>query len=387
MLSSSSQDGRRLAAVLPSLLNSVGKSAPNATELMHLPQVRVAVLVVVDGLGWANLAQRKAHARFLASSDRERIETVRPSTTGAALTTILTGTLPSQHGLVGYRIRDTDTGRLRSTLTDWDGIADAKTWQRSPSMLQIAADAGLNPVAIGRPAHAQSGLTQSVLSRARYIGGTSIADRFAAAESEIARNTSQLIYVYIDELDRAGHTEGWQSDAWLRQLEEVDAQLRAFDASLPQDVGVLLTADHGMIDVAAHKQVLMDEQLGLLDGVAQIGGEPRCRYLYLADPSEVNVQALLCTWRESEGHRATIFSRDEAIAAGMFGDTDMDAQIASRVGDIVVLAKTAVTYYTSTAADAKSRLMVGQHGSISDDELGVPIVRLGAFSGATRGWS
>lgn len=378
MLSSDSQAGSSLADVLPTLLSRVcGRdeipgNAP--TRGLKEASLDAVVLIVVDGLGWMNLKQSQGHARFLAQQPSKRIETVRPSTTGAALTTLLTGVLPGQHGLPGYRIRDVASGRFRSTLTDWEGFAPGSEWMRAPSLLKSAHEQGLNPVAIGRPAHAQSGLTAAILSGARYVSAASIADRFAQAASVLRAHETQLMYLYIDELDRAGHVYGWQSLEWLMALEEVDSQVRAFVATLPKRVGVVLTADHGMVDVPAHKHILMDSDPELLAGVSDIAGEPRFRYLYLAEPSVERASGLATAWRERLAKQSWVWTRQEAIDTGMFGP--VDAVVAERMGDVVVAARGGAAFYTSEPGDEQSRRMIGQHGSITPDELGVPIIRL-----------
>lgn len=381
MLPRGSEPGRRLAAVLPSLLNSLGAQHDLPSEMYSpqfvLPRVETAVLIVVDGLGWSNLAQRSAHARFLSSAKRKRIETVRPSTTGAALTSLMTGVLPGEHGLVGYRIRDVAAGVLRSTLTDWENINDIRSWQKAVPLFEHARHAGFQPVAIGRPAHENSGLSRAILSGASYVGGRNIQERLEVAAQLSKSGNSRLIYVYIDELDRAGHVFGWQSQEWIAQLEELDAQLKRFANQVSPSVGVLLTADHGMVDVLSHQHVLMDSEPTLLEGVEEIGGEPRMRYLYIRDADITVAEQLRDSWRTFEAKRATIWTKQEALDLGIFGP--IAPGVSERIGDVIVAARGAVAYYTSSAGDQQSRSMVGQHGGISDDELGVPLVRLGAF--------
>src|SRR5690606_41707560 len=87
----------------------------------------------------------------LARLPRRRIETVAPSTTGAALTTLTTGRLPGAHGLIGYRIRHPRLG-LVTTLKDWDGIEDRAARQRAAPLFRVARAIGAVPVAVGRPA-------------------------------------------------------------------------------------------------------------------------------------------------------------------------------------------------------------------------------------------
>src|SRR5690606_27020975 len=111
---------------------------------------------------------------------KKRIETVVPSTTGAALTTLATGRLPGEHGLIGYQIRHPRFG-LRTTLKGWQGIDDVRTWQRSEPLWSLAAPLGVRAVAIGRPSHATGGLTSAILGGAEYHGAQTITDRFSTA--------------------------------------------------------------------------------------------------------------------------------------------------------------------------------------------------------------
>ena len=399
MLPTTTDNGARLAAILPTGIAALAKGLGadpaealarsfNASEPFaapeSLPSLRAFVLVVVDGLGTANLQALKDHAPNLAALSTRRIETVLPSTTGAALTTLATGRLPGEHGLIGYRIRHPELG-LRNTLNEWQGIDDVTRWQLATPLWSLAARFGARAVAIGRPAHATGGLTEAILSGAEYHGTQTIAERFAAA-SQLLRdgaNRSEanplLAYVYIDELDRAAHAEGWQSAAWRKRLEALDTALGDFLRALPGGVGVALTADHGMIDVPPQRRLRLDEG-ALFDAagpVAQIGGEPRMRSLYLAEPEDA--PGVAAELGERLGRIAWVGTRDDAIAGGWFGPVAVD--VAPRLGDVLVAARGQVAF--TLVNDATSALaMVGQHGGLSAEERGVPLALGGALAGS-----
>lgn len=382
MLPIATDSGARLAAILPSglacLARGLGSDSgllPDVTPLAAAPPLRSFVAVVVDGLGQANLKARAGHARTLSSIPGRRIETVLPSTTGAALTTFTTGRLPGEHGLIGYRIRHPRLGLL-TTLSEWDGITDPASWQRATPLFGRAAELGARAIAVGRPAHAEGGLTAAILGGAEYLGGRRIEDRFALASAALRGPEPVFAYLYIDELDRAAHEHGWESEAWLRRLEQLDVALGGFLRALPGDVGVVVTADHGMIDVPAHAQVMMDEGDGLLEGVAEVGGEPRMRSLYLEHGADAD--RLVERWREAEGARAWIGTRAEAIAAGWYGS--VDESVAERLGEVIVAARKKVAYYCSDDSP-RSLAMVGQHGSLSAEERGVPLLCAGKLAG------
>ncbi len=389
MLPTPTDNGARLAAILPTAIASMALGAgEDPAEILELatgrgsapapkglPSVRSTILVVVDGLGHANLKTSAGHARVLSSLPNRRIETVIPSTTGAALTSLTTGRLPGEHGLIGYKIRHPRLGLL-TTLKDWRGVLPEDRWQRSAPLFPLATRIGARPVAIGRPAHAVGGLTEAILAGAEYLGGQTIADRFAIASGIVRGPEPVLAYLYVDELDKAAHSDGWRSDLWVRRLEQLDAALDDLLRTLPGDVGVIVTADHGILDIAPERRLLLDDGAVPLDGVSCIGGEARMRSLYLEDPTEAPETATRIA--EALGKLAWVGTRDEAIAAGWFGS--IGDEVAARLGEVLVVARGQYAFMLGEGGSA-ALAMVGQHGGISDEERGVPLALGGAYAG------
>ncbi|MDN8548705.1 alkaline phosphatase family protein [Microbacterium sp. NM3R9] len=363
---------RSLTGVLPQLIGSL-----SGTGDWFAP-VTSAIVIVADGLGRGNLAMRAAYARFLTErmTKRDAARTVFPATTSAALTSLFTGAMPGQHGILGYRVRVPGTDLAPNQLTGWesDGL-DPLTWQRLTPIFEREAAAGRPCFVVSRPQYADTGFTRATVRGAQFVGAKSVEERLALAEALAAQHPGALIYVYIPELDVIGHAEGWESERWSAELESIDAMLRRWDRQLGPGIGAVLTADHGMVDVAAHRHVLLEAGDALVDGVEMIAGEPRMLHLY-AEPGAAD--AVAARWRDSESERSWVLSRDEAVAAGVFGPVDTD--VAPRIGDVLVAARTAVAYYDDRLSDKKAQRMVGQHGSLTDQERIVPLVRLGAFA-------
>ncbi|WP_234407377.1 alkaline phosphatase family protein [Microterricola viridarii] len=355
---------------------------PNA---LSLPQSSHAVVLLVDGLGAAALRSRSGHARFLASrlAKSDVIEGVFPATTAAAIATLTTGSAPGEHGLVGYSVLDADNDRLVNQLKGWDAQMRPESWQLRRTVFEQAQDAAVPAFAIGTARYADSGLTHAVLRGAQYVSADTLEERFAAAQRVIDSTERAIIYLYVAELDMAAHARGWESDKWLGELEKLDAAVAAFAGGLRKGVGVLLTADHGIVDVPVEKHVLYDTVPELIAGVRHVGGEPRCLQLYLDPELEPAVRAsaadeLAESWRSVEGDRVWVSTRAEVIADGLFGDVDPRAE--SRIGDVIVAARKLVAYYDSRDITRSGRTMIGQHGSLSDEEMRIPLVRLGAFA-------
>ena len=84
-------------------------------------------------------------------------------------------------------------------------------------------------------------------------------------------------------------------------------------------------------------------------------------------------------WERAEGQRSWVMTRKEAIDAGLFG-TSVAPAVAERIGDVLVAARAGIAYYDDRETDKKAQNMVGQHGSLTDQERLVPLIRLGAFA-------
>jgi len=358
-----------LADVLPNCLSALGSRRGS----LNLPAVSHAVVLLADGLGLSALEARAGHARTFASrlGTDAAISSVFPTTTAAALATLATGELAGQHGLVGYSVLDAANDRVVNQLTGWDDDAMTADWQRVPTLFQKADSVGVISVAIGPARYAESGFTRAVLRGAEYRAGASIADRLARAHEALA-GPPALIYVYVPELDTASHAHGLESPNWVNALEELDAAVGRFAPRLGPRHGLLVIADHGVIDVPHSAQIVVAP--ALLEGVRHVAGEPRCLQLHLEPGESADEHAE--RWRANEGSRAWIATRAEAVAVGWFGE--VAPEVLPRIGDLLVAARTRVAYYADP--DDRGRKMIGQHGSLSPDELTIPLLRFGAFA-------
>lgn len=346
---------------------------------LGLSPVRSAAVILVDGLGAASLRDRAGHARRLSAALPARDATITapfPTTTAAALATLTTGRSAGQHGLTGYAAIDTHGDRVVRLLTGWDSGMRPHEWQPHDTVFEQAERAGVESVVVGAERYRVTGFTEAVLRGARFVAEKTIEGRIRTAVALLREGPPRLVYVYIPELDMAGHAHGVSSESWLARLDELDAALAPLETQLRNDTGVLLTADHGMLDVPPHRQRILEADDALWLGVRHVAGEPRCLQLGLDDPSQAIV--VRDRWLDAEGSRSWVVTRDEAIAAGWFGI--VDDGVRDRIGDVVVAARGLVAYYDARTATASALAMVGQHGSFSPDEMQVPLARWGAFA-------
>jgi hypothetical protein len=362
---------RSLTGVVPQML-----AALDGTSEWFAPATS-AIVFVIDGLGTHNLGARSGHARFLSSAGAKKdvARTVFPSTTATALTSLLTGAQPGEHGIVGYRVRVPGTDDVVNQLRGWDTGDLAVSWQRTEPFTARRAAADRPSFVVSKGEYAGTGFTNATMRGAQFVGSEDIGQRVRIAADLAARHPGSFVYVYAPDLDAIGHKRGWQSDEWVAALERADAAARSLSDALAPGTGAVVTADHGMVDVPRHRHVLLTDDTDLVAGVRLIGGEPRMLHLY-AEPGASD--SVLARWRRAESGRSWVLSREQAIEAGLFGAVHPD--IAPRIGDVIVAARSAIAYYDDRLDDKGAQRMVGQHGSLTNEERTVPLIRLGAFA-------
>jgi len=380
-----------LAAVLPAvagalgldLTTSTGLRSPDTARALGLPSVRRAVVVLVDGLGLHNLSERGGHAPFLRGllPDARSLTSSVPSTTAAALATFGTGTPPGCTGLLGYTQRNPATGGL-ATMVSWTEQSDpyrpgAKTsaplrtdpadLQREPTVLEQVG-AATTVVAPGPRKFAGSGMTRAALRGPRYVGAETFGDRVDATVT--ALRDPGLVYLYQGDVDKTGHQHGPDSWQWGDALEATDAELRRLVRSLPAGTLVLVTADHGQITSDLTRQQDVAERPELARDVALLGGEPRFTHVY-ATPG-ADTAAVADRWAGTLGDDALVVTRDAAIEAGWFGP--VADHVLPAVGDVLVAARGRATVVDSRLHPAAARHMPGVHGSLTPEEMIVPLL-------------
>nr|WP_245324401.1 nucleotide pyrophosphatase/phosphodiesterase family protein [Nesterenkonia lacusekhoensis] len=395
-------DGAHLRRILPSVGASLGLSSSDASgecfqNRLGLPEANIAVVLMVDGLGDEQLARHTGHARFLASRWRKPatgrvLDAGVPSTTSASLTSLGTGRTPGEHGLTGYNVYAEDLDRVVNMLGGWDPEVDPGSWQPHSSLLGRAEGSGAAVVTISRPQFQDSPLTQAALSGGEFLGAKHMDARFRLAEDWISGHrprkgqvrqgapTPLMVYLYVDELDKTGHKHGVDSAEWIRMLELLDAEAERFCASLSALYGsqalVLMTADHGMIDIAPENRIDLQaleqqEQDELLGAVEHVAGEPRFLHLHTVEGREAEVRE---TWQRAFGDQAWVVQKQEALDAGWFGP--VEDRVLSRIGDVLVAVHGPIALF-HTAESGKAPLsMVGQHGSLTDAERKIPLLSL-----------
>ena len=352
-------DAGCISNIVPALLHTLERDVGWVPPAL-LEADRV-VLLVLDGLGWNQLAARTHLTPTLAELDGTSISTVVPSTTATALTSISTGLPPGEHGVMGYRIAvGADVLNVLRWTTDGRDARQAIV----PGELQPHAPfGGQRPPVLTRAEFAGSGFTLAHLDPVRFTGYRTLGT-LTAELVRLCRAGEPLVYAYYEGLDKVSHEYGLgaQYDEELRWIDRLVATLLE---ELPAGTALAVTADHGQVETGDN---VVDLPSDVLTHVAMQSGEGRFRWLHARagrTPMLAEAAAGLL------GDQAWVCTREEAIDGGWYGPKVTDAA-AGRLGDVLLAAKGTVAFFDPK--DTGPYVLIGRHGSLTPDEMLVPFL-------------
>lgn len=362
-----------LADVVPSVLAAMGVTG-FVTRIALPGDVHGACVMLIDGMGAELLDAFADDAPTLAELRGQTVTVGFPSTTVQGITSLGAGCRSGEHGMVGYSFRLPEVGvvnALRWRPHPWGAdlldVVPPETVQPLPTTFERASAAGISVSVVSKAIFAGGGLTRAALRGGRYVGVHGLGDLAARVRETVS--TGGFCYGYHGDLDLLGHLYGPGSEAWRMELRQVDRLVESVVEALPLGGLLAVVADHGMVTVDEAQIADIDALPALFDGVDAVGGEARARHVYTAPGAQNDV---LVAWRETLADRAWTVSREEAIAAGWFGERVAD-RVRNRIGDVVAAARGSAVLVRPSVEPVESTF-VGHHGSLTSAEQTVPLL-------------
>ena len=351
-------DGACVANVVPTLL---GHGSPGPWIPAAALEARQVVLLVLDGMGWEQMQERRSLIPTMGAMAGGPITTVVPSTTSTALTSITTGLPPGEHGIVGYRMAV--HGEVLNVLRWSTPAGDARQSIPPPKMQVRSPFLGERPPVVTRAEYKRSGFTGVHLDPGRFCGYRTMATMAAEVE-RFLRQSEPFIYAYYDGLDKVAHEYGL-GDHYDAELSWLDILVDRILSRLPRGAALVVTADHGQVEV-------LDEAIHLssdvLSNCSLQSGEGRFRWLHARSGRGRDLYEAAVAHHTGD---AWVMTRDEVVGGGWFGPVVSEAA-KSRLGDVALVARRDVAFHDPL--DTGPYTLVGRHGSVTPAEMLVPLL-------------
>jgi hypothetical protein len=316
------------------------------------------VLLLLDGLGAEAIRSHPDELAALAGLAGEPITTVAPSTTASALTSLSTGLAPTQHGLVGFRMR-VDGAALNVLRWPTGGKApDPFTVQRHDAFL------GRPVPVVTRREFLHTRFTDAQLRGTRFVGWSTVSSLIVHCRRLVTAG-ERLVYAYYPGVDTIAHEHGLRSDFYRAELRAADALVSRLLDALPESAALLVTSDHGQLHIEPESWIKLPALEPLIGLQA---GDARFRYLY----AKRGAAAELAEAAHAEaGAHAWVLTREQLLDEGWLGPRPTGS-IGGRIGDVVLAARDPVGFVDP--ALPQEATLLAMHGSLTPDEMQVPLL-------------
>lgn len=369
--------------LMSSLIRSRGGTSPHA-ELSDLPSSALEryeriVYLVLDGIGEEQLARHLDAGRgkhFFAETPRRVLTTVFPATTAAAVTTFATGASPLEHGIIGWFLNFPDLGSVSTVLlvearAGTDLVPDdfpLKDYLAIPSYVESVACPTVY-------------LAHEAIPFSRYsLAGTRWGERHSVKSlgrlerriSEFAKREGRgLAHAYWPVYDTVCHDAGTASEGASQHLDELDRFLaRLAGAATGTGCLIVVTSDHGLVDVPLERNVNLSSVPGLYDCLATLpSGDARCVHCFVR-PSKT--ERFLEIARGQLSAACAAIPGEVLIECGWFGPGRPHPSLRARAGDWVLLAREGWALSAPRAFE-EWKPKRGNHGGASPTEMRVPL--------------
>ncbi|MFO7780913.1 MAG: alkaline phosphatase family protein [Spirochaetia bacterium] len=343
----------------------------------HLSRVRGIVFVIADGLGVEQI-EKSAPGGFLKGAMRSELRSVYPSTTATALTSLASARWAGIHGVTGWwthiprlartlcavsfseRGTNADAGALRIDMGEIVPVG-------SMYQTDLVAVSSLLPQYIADSPFARWTRGETPIAPYR-----SLAHAFRQATRR-ARATDGpfLLSVYLPHVDSTIHKRGTDHAETHAVIGELDRRLDHLASRVPADVAVVLTADHGLVDLDRTLHEVIEDGHPLLDGLLlPPTGEGTNPVFHVRDGAEQKVREALD--RSEAGAAFRLVPTDLLAGAGFFGPDGIDPEVRERFGThIGVAERPALLEYVP--AGRESIRHRGIHGGLRAGEMRVPL--------------
>jgi len=335
------------------------------------------LFVLVDGLG-LSLEPTFPPGGFFASHLTGPLHSVFPSTTAAALTSLATGAWPARHGLTGWQTHFPEHRRVIAPLIFRERSTDVPADELGLSMDDLVEP---EPV-LGTFFRGVRSVLPREISRGAYAtwsrGGTPIDPyRSFAHATRLLRRVSRrpagptYTYLYVLTVDKLSHSHGTTSSQVADEVARVDRMLARLRDRLPDTVRMIVTADHGLVDVPdEYRYTVRDEDPIAKHLVAGPSGEGTTPVFHVR-PGDVD--RFLDSFADHPASESFTLVRPDALAAHeLYGPEPLSEAMRLHLGDYVGIAtRHALLQYVPPGREPIAH--IGVHGGLRPGEVRVPL--------------
>ena len=344
------------------------------------------ILYILDGFGMNLLNKFATSSKFLNKNLISPITSVFPSTTSAAITSIISGKTPWEHGAIGWTLYFKEFAKNIDYLPNWDSITYKTQNAKKYNIIDyIGADNIFNKISNTAHDIQQFYLTHKELSQSSNIlRNSGTAEIIPYQDSKHlyktlnklilkSNSTRKLIFVYSSSPDNIEHHHGVYADEVEKFIQETDSALEKLSLQLKgTDTTILISADHGLIDV--DKYFYVNEDVKLFDSmIMPTFPEPRFISFFVKKHKMKQFEEAFQKYED----KFLLFERDEFLKHKFLGNGKMHPKIDDFIGDYMAIAISDSAMKSIYMQNGKwKKEFYAHHAGLTEDEMLVPLIKI-----------
>lgn len=334
------------------------------------------LFVLIDGLGTNHIGILPKNG-FLEKQLAGEMKSVFPSTTATALTSFASCLWPSDHGIVGWNTHLPDRGITILPLKASERISRSPVRRYGFSLSSIInAESVFPKLATDNRLFIHKKLRSGefakwahpAMPRSGYENLNQVVKRLVAASKK--NIDPSFTYLYIDDLDSMSHKNGWDSGRVNSLVEKIDGILKNLREQLPSDTRMVVSSDHGHINIPENRHRILKSDNRLFDYLqVPPSGESRMPIFHVIEGKE---QEFLDEFESQYGEAFLLLTPDDVEQSRLLGPGPLSPITRERLGSWIGITAEADAI-EFVPAGRKSNGNSGMHGGLSEHEMRIPL--------------
>lgn len=322
------------------------------------------VLIIFDCMGMNILEHHLDENSFLRRHLTSVISSVFPPSTAIATTSIHSGLSPKEHGWMGWMLDFKEHNHIVEVFRDKDFYTkETVAFKPSREVLKytpiyekiVRQNPDVHFTKIF-PAWAQGGA----------LSIEHMCERIARA---LTTHDKNLILAYWDDPDHTIHSNGCYSTAVHVVMSDIEMQIQKLAQQLDNDTLVIITADHGAVDI---QEIYLNDIEGFQECLKRPPSlESRIVSFFVKDDKKEAFKNLFLKHFKDD---FLLLTHDEYLNGPLLGPGRAHPKTADFIGDFIAIAtgKRALRFYTT----CKEQFSVhkADHAGITPNEMRVPLI-------------
>ena len=334
------------------------------------------LFVLIDGLG-LNHTRILPKNGFFEKHLSGEMKSVFPSTTATALTSFSTGQWPSDHGIVGWNTHLPEHGITILPLKASERITRSPIRRYGFSLSSIIHAESIFPMLATdnrifiHKRHRSGEFAKwayPAMPRSGYKNLNQIAERLAGATKKNIEPS--FTYLYIEDIDSMSHKNGWGDDKVRSLVCKIDGVLGALREQLPPNTRMVVSSDHGHINIPENRHRILKSDNRLLEYLhVPPSGESRMPIFHVIEGKE---KQFLHEFESQYGEAFLLLTPDDVEQCKLLGPGPLNRTTRERLGSWIGIAAGADAI-EFVPAGRKSNGNTGMHGGLSEHEMRIPL--------------